>query len=576
MSDKLTRSIDTNELHNETVIKEVHQLLKEGKTSQEVLIYARNKYSDDAMVDAIMEYFADHRNKQVKIATVFIDAFQRKYNNNFFTMSLSKFIKKALKYKKRYNLSDDEFDEIRRIFESRVFNTNSNLAQNNVIYPNTNISRVLGYPVVETTDSIKPTNSDDYSYLQDLLRMYNMYRSVHSYVVIQTMLYTDLSEEALNGKFEINRHNVNNYVHPVLAALFLPKFHHIEERMLYANIAGIINTRYNKERIITKPDYELFYSMVVDPADTVCDIISPMRDLKNRAEVQFHLWNNIYNLRNGKYYEVNSIDFIANIDKCKISNVDNPDLLYLSDEGVILRRLFSVFSFRPIIVQTIPIFGVVLNNPLNLPINTNTITSIPYITYKLPNVQIEGQNYNLSDSNNQVQFYMENGSFVPKATQIIEARGPIIFYVPRRMAQLPVAITDPRTNIFGYGKLGNSSLEYQGINVVDINFDCELSINNVHGENKYILRSAVAFENYNDTKMILGHLTFLFKYLVDSNNKIINSIPTESLIYIPRKANLIENKGIPILLTSYIEAKSILQNYGTIFIYGPDYIKNTP
>jgi hypothetical protein len=79
------------------------------------------------------------------------------------------------------------------MFEMKVFNSNPNIASHNVIYPNTNVSRALGYPVIETTDPIKPTSSDDYSHLQDLLRMFNMFRSVHSYVVIQTMLYTDIA-----------------------------------------------------------------------------------------------------------------------------------------------------------------------------------------------------------------------------------------------------------------------------------------------------------------------------------------------------------------------------------------------
>jgi len=570
MSDKLTRSIDTNELHNEAVIKEVQQLLKEGKTSQEVLNYARTKYSDDTMVDAIMEYFTDSRNKQVKVASVFIDAFERKYKNNFYSMSLSKFMKRALKYKKRYNLSDDEFDEIRRMFEMKVFNSNPNIAAHNVIYPNTNVSRALGYPVIETTDPIKPSSSDDYTYLQDLLRMYNMFRSVHSYVVIQTMLYTDLSPEAMNGKFETNRHNVNSFVHPVLAALFLPKFQQVEERMLYANIAGIINTRYNKERIITKPDYELFYSIVVDPADTVCDSVSPLRDLKNRAEVQFQLWNNVYNLRNGKYYEATAIDFIANIDKCKISNVDNPDILYLSDEGVILRRLFAVFSFRPIVVQTLPVFGVILNNPLNLPVNTNVITSIPYITYKLPSVQVNGQQYALSDANNQMQFYMENGSFVPKATQIIDARGPIIFYVPRRVVSLPVRVTNPQLTPFGFTELSNSTRHYHNINGIPITYENTLSITKhlLNTQVTYYLRSAVALEKYNDTNIILGHMTYLFNYARDMNLNIIQGTnPTEITVYIPRKANLIASKFFPILATSDIEAKSVISTCGTIYVY---------
>lgn len=570
----LARSMDNDSnLNKETAIKEVQHLLKNGTVdlTPDIVNKLRSKYSDDSVVDSIMEYFSDRRSKIVKVASIFMEAFQRKYTNNFYSMSLSKFMKRALKYKKRYDLSDEEFDEIRRVFEMKIFNTTSNVGSQNVVYPNTNLSRVLGYPVTESTDRIQPSNTDDYTYIQDMLRNYQMFRGIHSYVVIQTMMYEDLAIEALNGKFELNKHDVNRYVHPVLAALFLPKFAELEERMLYANIAGIINTKYNGERIITKPDYELFYSMVVDPADTVCDNVSPIRDLKNRSDVQFQLWNNVYNLRNGKYYEASVMDFIAFIDKCRISNVDNPDLLYLSDEGVILRRLFSVFSFRPIIVSTQPIFGTIQNNPLNFPVNAGVITSIPYITYKLPQVKVQGQTYHLEDTNNQVQFFMENGLFVPKATNMLDFRGPIVFYIPRRSVSLPLKVSNPQLSPFGFIDLKESTRHYNNINGVEINFEetMEITTYGTNTKTTYYLRSAVAFEKYSNTNIILGHMTYLFKYDRDQTTKqIIHSTPTRVYVYVPRRANLVANRNFPILDTNILEAKTTLSSNGTIFVYG--------
>ena len=567
-----TRMDNDSNLNNETAIKEVQYLLKNGtvQLTPDIINRLRSKYSDDSVVDSIMEYFSDRTDKLKKVASIFMEAFQRKYKDNFYTMSLSKFMKRAYKYKKRYELSDEEFDEIRRTFEAKIFSSSPNLGVSNVVYPNTNLSRVLGYPITESTDKIKPTHTDDYTYLQDILRNYAFYRGIHSYIVIQTMMYEDLSQEAINGKIDLNKHDVNRYVHPVLAALFLPKLAELEERMLYANIAGIINSRYNGERIITKPDYELFYSMVVDPTDTVCDVNSPMRDLKNRSDVQAQVWNNVYQLRNGKYYDATVLDFIAHIDKCKISNVDNPDLLYLSDEGVILRRLFSVFSFRPIIVSTQPIFGVITNNPLNLPVNTGVITSIPYITYKLPQVHVQGQVYNLEDSNNQVQFYLENGSFVPKATHILDCRGPLIFYVPRRSVALPIPVANPQLSPFGFNHLQQSTRHYNKVNSVEINFNETMTISKYgqHNNVNYHLRSAIAYERYQDTSIILGHVTYLFKYDRDPTTKeIINSTPIETLCYMPRKANLLANNNFAILGSSWLVAREELCKSGTVFIY---------
>jgi len=562
--------MDTPELNNETANKEVQHLLKNDVKilTPEIINRLRAKYSDDNVVDSIMEFFIDRRNKIVKVASIFMDAFERKYKNDFYNMSMSKFMKRCLKYKNRYELSDDEFDEIRRIFESKVFNSSNDVAARTVVYPNTNVSRVLGYPIVESTETIKPSNTDDYVSLQEILTAYSAIRSLHSFIVIQTMLYQDMAYEAMNGKFEVNKHDINRYVHPVLAALFFPKIESIEERMLYANIAGIIKSKYNKERIITKPDYELFYAMVVDPSDTVCDSVSPIRDIKNRVDVQIQLWNNVYNLRNGKYYEATSTDFVINIDKCKISSVDNPDVLYLSDEGVILRRLFAIFSYRPIIVSTQPIFGMISSNPFNLPINPSVITSIPYISYKLPQVPLQGQNYALSDANNQVQFFMEGGVFVPKATQILDSRGPIVFYVPRRSVGLPIEYANPQLSPFGFTKLETSSRAYHQINGTNIEYDQTISLN-VHISNiqkTYYLRSAVVLEKWNNN-IILGHQAYLFQYARDNMGNIISAAVNDINVYCPRRAILKENNNFPILTDNELHTKEILSKNGTIFIY---------
>jgi len=84
----------------------------------------------------------------------------------------------------------------------------------------------------------------------------------------------------------------------------------------------------------------------------------------------------------------------------------------------------------------------------------------------------------------------------------------------------------------------------------------------------YYLRSAVALEKYANTNIILGHMTYLFNYARDSDQRIIPSTnPTEINVYVPRRANLIVNNNFPILATSDIDAKTIISTCGTIYVY---------
>ena len=528
----------------------------------------RSKYSDDNVVDSIMEYFSDRRKKISKIANVFMDAFQRKYRNDFQTMTLSRFMKKALKYKASYNLSNDEFDEIKRVFEQRLYNSPNAVAQS-VIIPNTNVGRVLGHPITESTDGIKPSNTDDYSYLQEILKLFQTFRSLHSYVVLQAMSYQfpltgSIPLEVQHGTFDNKRHNKYVHVHPVIAALFIPKIKSLEDRMLYANIAGIVNTRYNRQRILMKPDYELFYSMVVDPADTICDNVSPLRDLKSRAEVQIQLWNNVFNLRSGKPYEASSIEFMQYIDKCKVTNMDHPDLVYLSDEGVILRRLFSIFAFRPIIIQTAPIMNVVSTNPLAIPPNVVSMTAAPYIIYRLPmfsygsalpgaptGTTLPNQPADLDNALDQIQFFMENGVFVPKMTKLFTCNNVLIFYVPRKYNSLPLSMN------VGLGPINpslynNSMFNHQKYIATSVRVENQLNGKGIESNQNYRLRSYVYY-NVNADGVIIGHNAWIL-----SNN--------DNQEYQPLGA-LPEPRNNKFMVTQDANEEINRQTKGTIFVY---------
>lgn len=528
-----------NEVDSTAAKNEVQALMKDGITelSPDIISRLRSKYPDENVIDSITEFFIERKKKINKVANIFMDAFQRKYTNDFNGMSMSKFMKKALKYKTTYNLSNDEFDEIKRVFERRLYNSPNGSTVVDKWLPDTNISRVLGHPVVETMDGIKPANTDDYSYLQEIIKLYQLFRSLHSYVVLQSMSYNEIltsNPETINGIYDTKRHNKYIHVHPVIAALFLPKIKELEERMLYASIANIVNIRYNRQQILTKPDFELFYAMVVDPADAVCDNISPLRDLKNRTEVQIQLWNNVFNLRSGRAYEATSIEFMSTLDKCKVSNMDHPDLVYLSDEGVILRRLFSIFSFRPIIMQSSSIMTAISTNPLAIPPNIVSITAVPYIVLRLPLIpsgtaRMQGlpgtvasmdpnDQPDLEKALGQIQFTMENGIFVPKMMNIFSINGPLIFYVPRKYNTLPLSINTSISYMMP-SQYKNSMINYQQLitTPVEVNHSIDIqeygTTNTSQSKSKFILKSVVMYEQL-DTNVvpttIMGHKTLIF------------------------------------------------------------------
>jgi len=454
------RNDDKNEMN---IKNEVRKLIKEGyKFDSNLISHLTNKYSEKSIVDVILEQFKDKKTKLEKIANYFIRKFQEKYG---YGMPMTVVLKKILKYKKRYELTDDEFDNVKMMFEKKLYNENNPNYDVNMGY-NNNLSRVLGSPFSLSNDYLKPSSNEDFKNVQEIIKLNRSTRALYSQVVLQTSIYgTDNYLLNYNGiNFDYKRHSPYVHIHPVIVALFVPKIVDIEMRMLYSNIAEIVECRYEKKPIDTEPNNRLLYYLVNDPSDIVCSTRSPLDDLRERVIVQIQLWQNILNLRNGNIFDPINIEFLNAIDKCKISNFDNPDLIMLGDEGVVLRRLFNIFSFRPIVVQTMPYISNFNNNPYNIPSMNNLISTIPYITKKItPNVDfnpfnanrvvnaerdgnplVENNQENFIDitenTNSFNQYFLENNMFVLKQTTILDINGPLIFYIPRRGINVPIIL----------------------------------------------------------------------------------------------------------------------------------------
>merc|ERR1712146_222019 len=222
--------------------------------------------------------------------------------------------------------SDAEFSEFRRVYE-QTLDGDTRPKEYNIATPFTNMSRVLGQGLIEADDGLK-VDEKDYDSIQQILRSYSECKSQHSQVILQSMEYQDMALQAMSGEYDRNRHNPHCHVHPVIAAMFLPKITIFEETMIYGNIAYIVRQRYQKQPILTSTDYELFYDLISDPTDVVCSADSAVKDLFNRAQLQSHLWNSVVSLRNGRYYDCNTTNFKLAIGNCRRSVNDNPDLMY--------------------------------------------------------------------------------------------------------------------------------------------------------------------------------------------------------------------------------------------------------
>ena len=447
--------------------------LQNKNQAQNALMALRQRYKDEDLVNKIQEVIIHRHSAIVKSAKKFAQAVKTKYAQQ--NVPFHHILLKARAHAKKHHLSEAEFAEFQRIYEQELAGAQSP----EVLMPVTNLMKVLGN-INACGDNYFNVDEADYRNLQEILKLHESSKPIHAQCILQAIQYYDLATEALTGTYDRNLHNPGDHVHPVVAALFLPCIKSVDYHFLFSNISGIVKARYNRQPLTTRPDYELFYNLVTDPNDVVCDTRTPVGDLLHRCNLQTQLWNSVLHLRNGQYFHPSLREFMTAVDVCRLNKYDNPDLVYGRHDGTIIKRLFSAFSFRPTVVATLPVANAFAYNPYSQSIRP-TVTSIPMINVRMSN--FGGTTApNLRNALNQTQKFIEGNVMVDRITQVMYSREILVFYVDRRT--FTYAQGGMAYNVL---RLPTSVAGFQRINTNPVTADLTISIDS----DVFTLRSVV-------------------------------------------------------------------------------------
>jgi hypothetical protein len=430
MSNQNTGSIKSS---NIDIDKEVNILMKKNngsnKSRYSMIDDLKNKFRDDDKVEIIMRKYNEKMKRVKKLSEKIKERLLAKYPN----LSMKEYIEKITEYKKKYSFDDAETQAI----INTIFLKKNPISSNEItdIYSN-DMSKALGFvPASFNTGVDLSVKEDEVEVLQMILTLAGVTKELHNQITIQSLIYKDCESSAIPRPFDKTRINLFSYVHPVIAALFLPKFHLLDQHMLMASISGIIEMKSNGLDLQTNPDYELYWDICTDPAETVCiNKPKPFTDLLNRCNVQLKLWEAVLNLRQGKYFTNDLSSFMVAIDACKATIFDSADLAYVKDEGTIMRKLLSAFSIRPTIIMTMPSYSMVPLTTTHISaISASHITTLSMITIRIPLVfNQKPVSININDGLEQQQAYIHHRQLVIKQQQILYSREILIFYVHRR------------------------------------------------------------------------------------------------------------------------------------------------
>ena len=500
---QLNKSSNKNDDINKVVHSLMEKNIKNNSSTYSNLNELKKQYGDDGeFVDAVMKEYAEKMKRVKKLAEKIKERLVAKHPN----LSMKEYIEKIAGYKKRFNFDDSEMQSITNL----IFLSKSNFSNPEAFDVNYNeMSKALGFvPASHNLTGALYVKKDELEQLQMILTIASATKELHDQVTLQSLIYTDMEQSALQTVgFDKSKINVFSYVHPVVAALFIPKFQLLDQHMLLASISNIIALKYNGLELKTQPEYELYWDIATDPAETACvNKTKPFTDLVNRCNVQTKLWEAVLNLRQGKYYTNDLNSFIMAIDNCRASVFDAADLAYVKDEGTVLRKLLAAFSIRPTIVITMPVYGVTPLTSHISAVSTSQVTTLTMITMRLPMTLANtaaASSVSLDDALSQEQLYIHHRQLTVKRQQILYSRELLIFYVHRRYNNFN---TSRLTNPYGISNLPTSMGTYERLNNVEIGVSPNLNIPGGSGSasnqgQNFQLRSVVCVE----TKQISGN-----------------------------------------------------------------------
>jgi hypothetical protein len=491
----------------EDIEREANKLLRknlESRKSADVLLSElRSKYKDEEIVETIRSKYVEKLRKVRKLAEKIYEKLVSKYPS----LSIKEYITKIAEYKKKYNFDDSEMQSILQIlFRNKQVIQNSEFLE----IGQNEIGRTLGFQMATGNYSSKmEVRPDEMEQLQSILQLNAATKELHQQIQLQSLMYDDVSKKAITGEFDKQRVNIFSYVHPVVAALFLPKIEFLENHMLRASISNIIQKRYEGSHLETQPDFELYYDISTDPSEAACNVdynyvlngkTRPVNDLLARVNVQVKLWEAVLNLRQGKYYTNDLSSFIGAIDSCRNSVFDAADFAYVKDEGTILRKLFSAFSIRPIVVCTAPVLGIATANPPLANLATTHITTIPMLSYRVsPTDNRRRNSYTLNHALYQRQLYIHKKQLTVKTQHVMYCRDILVFYVHRRFQTVNLAKLAKPYELL---KLPVTVNAYEKLHIAKVDFGFTLNINNIQ---RFDIKSIVIVElSPHDNSMIIG------------------------------------------------------------------------
>ena len=441
---------------------------------------AQNKSSDE--IDRTIDSVKERKKKIHKVVKKFRMKIEQKYGQ----LDEPDLIKKGMAHAEKYGLNDIE----KREFIKQVLRPGYDQYTLDGSIKYSKMSRFLGLDTY--AGQIINVGSKDYAKLNELVVLYNSTKQIFNDIKNQTYSYRDCAPEALLGEYDTKIHNVTSFIHPIVAMLFVPKIAPLEDRCLKTNIARLImqripniaNQQNLNENIVQgelEKEFEFAVALSNDPNSLGhFSNDTPLENIIKRFKCQIELWKNVLNIRQGRYYSSSyqTDDGISAFTQC-LSNYDQTHFdtlenLNIQDEGVMLKKILSIFAIRPTFTQVTSMVQRISMGITNVnSLSQTSFINLPVINIRLPSSNINSvSNVHLDQALNQTDYFIEHKSLVPKNRSVIWSQDFVFFCADRKHRVVNVSSFTQNRNI----ALPQTYIGASTINPTKLDFNHALSL----------------------------------------------------------------------------------------------------
>ena len=588
--------METREFKNTTSGKiDVNEsFLASAAPSSFVRKYWKHSGLSDNEAEKRTKDYQESLEKIIKATNRFVTLVERKYSY----LDDPELVKKGLKFAKKHEMSNAETQTfIKFVLKGEVGAAHWPIQEMQY----TEMAKFLGFsdysnPMIMTNESDKPE-------LNKLYEMYEQSKNIHAVIKNQLALYRDCAPEAIMGAYDKTKHSNSLYIHPLVAALYLPKICAIENKTLNTNIGRMIlqKTYTHLSRQLSAQDMndsqcdmELSYAIARDPNSLqYISKETPLSNLIKRFKIQIELWKNVHNLRQGKFYSSGEYDvddsitgFLKILNSYSWTYFDSPDMYQVQDEGTVLRKFLATFSIRPTYVQ---LSSPVLNwngnqwqvaNYLN--VGRVSFMTTPVLNLRLPNPTGNKYGVNLPNAAvmgsfmstgatpnstslrsalDQQDIFWENRSPTVKSKNVIYSNELAFFYVNRKYQSID--IVQAQIN-FQYLPLQNNLSGISSVNTHKVDIETSGFTIGQKGDMFDLVSAVLVQVPPANQHVTTGCSSIILKR---------TGMNCLNYYYNPQMAGImtLENNAYvtnqPITSLDDAECKNMLEQYGTVYIY---------